>query len=105
VREFFKLKESGVESVDSGESTVILDEIGEQYFATNPAGSMLWNRLREGTTREDMVDALIERYEIDRSRAEQDVAAYITQLEEVNLLETTATDSAGAEGAGEPGDV
>lgn len=85
---FLKLKSTGIESVESDEATIILDDEAEQYFSTNLVGSMLWNRLKRGATREELITHIVDAFDdVEPSEAEQDVDNYIAQLEKFGLLE------------------
>lgn len=84
---FLKLKSTGIESVESEEATIILDDEAEQYFSTNLVGSMLWNRLKRGATREELIDHIVDAFDdVEPSEAEEDVDSYIAQLEKFGLL-------------------
>ncbi len=50
------------------------------------SGVLLWNRLQSECTEEDLVDAVVDAYDIDRETASADVQAFLTQLRELNLL-------------------
>lgn len=82
-----KLKDRDLEWVSSSQETVILDDASEQYFATNSAGSVLWEALKDGATAEDLSDLLVQTFEIGLSQAESDVESFITQLDELDMLE------------------
>ena len=83
-----KLKDKNLESVSTSDETVILDEASEQYFATNSAGTVLWEALKEGSTKVELSALLIEKFDIDPSRAKSDVHDFVTQLDELEMLET-----------------
>ena len=83
-----KLKDKDLEWVSTSDETVILDDASEQYFATNSAGSVLWEALKEGSTAAELTDLLVETFEIDRKQAESDVDAYVGQLDELDMLVT-----------------
>ncbi len=83
----FKLKSTGIGSVESEEATVILDDEAEQYFSTNRVGSMLWNRLKDGATREELIAHVVDAFDdVDPSKVEEDVETYLAQLEKFGLL-------------------
>jgi hypothetical protein len=67
---------------------VALDAQGSNYFATNAAGSLLWEALAAGTTRDALVAGLIDAYSIERGRAEADVDKFLEALAANGLLET-----------------
>lgn len=84
---FLKLKSTGIESVESEEATIILDDEAEQYFSTNLVGSMLWSRLKRGATREELIAHIVDAFDdVEPSEAEEDVDNYIAQLEKFGLL-------------------
>ncbi len=56
-------------------------------IALNETGKLLFYLLMEGTTKEKMVAALTEAYEIDEKTAEADVSAFLAPLYEANLIE------------------
>lgn len=82
-----KLKTENLDWVAASDETVILDTVREHYLATNPAGTLLWNALSEGTTRDELVTILKDSYEIEDEQAQQDVDAYLDQVRELGLLE------------------
>jgi hypothetical protein len=56
------------------------------YFSTNRAGALLWQRLAEGTTREELVDALVETFGLEQAHAQKDVDAFTDDLRDRGLL-------------------
>ena len=50
------------------------------------SGLLLWNKLQEECTEDDLVDALLAEYEVDRETAAADVAAFIQQMQKVGIL-------------------
>ena len=50
------------------------------------SGVLLWNRLQTECTEEDLVDAVLEEYDVDRETAEADVQAFLNQLRTLELL-------------------
>ena len=85
--ETIKLKRTALDWVDSGPETVILDESSENYFATNPAGSVLWRALETGSTIAEMADLLVAEFGIGEDQARQDTAAFVDQLKELDMID------------------
>ena len=56
-------------------------------MSTNESGVLLWRRLAEGTTREQLVEELVSAFGIDRERASEDVGRFLDELDARNLLE------------------
>jgi hypothetical protein len=65
---------------------VALDVAGSQYIATNRAGAELWRRLDAGASREDLVAALVDRFDVDEPTAARDVERFLESLRARNLL-------------------
>ena len=53
----------------------------------NESGLLLWQKLQSGFTGEDLVEALLAEYQVERSQAQADVAAFLEKLSQVELLE------------------
>lgn len=84
---FLKLKSTGIESVESEDATIILDDQAEQYFSTNLVGSMLWHRLKRGATREELIAHVVDAFDnVELSEVEKDVDNYLAQLDRFGLL-------------------
>lgn len=56
-------------------------------MSLSESGLFLWNRLQNDCTVDDLVEALLSEYEIDRATAEEDVNAFLKQMTEVGILE------------------
>lgn len=52
----------------------------------NDAGALLWQGLEEDSDKEQLVELLMSRYEVDEATALKDVEYFITELKENNLL-------------------
>ncbi len=59
---------------------------GGGMIALNETGAFLWELLKEETDLDTIVQAMTEKYEIDRETAKQDALAYIDMLKEVGAL-------------------
>jgi hypothetical protein len=68
---------------------VVLNTRTARYLALNAAGGILWARLLDGADRPALTAELGQRYGLEPARAEADVAAFLAQLEEYELLEPT----------------
>ncbi len=53
----------------------------------NETGAFLWNKLVGGATEEDLVTALLNEYEVDKSVAETDVKKFTEKLLGANIAE------------------
>jgi hypothetical protein len=66
---------------------VAVDTRTATYLAVNRTGAALWPVLVDGTTREDLVNILVDTYGVDANSARTDVDAFIAMLVEQELLE------------------
>jgi len=69
----------------SGE-TVLLDLDSESYFGLDEIGTRIWKLLNDETSAGEMVDALLEEYEVERETLEVDVAELLENLLEAGLI-------------------
>ena len=58
------------------------------YVSANSSGALVWNALAAGATVEQLVDTLVERYDIAPERARADVEAFLETLRTRGLLES-----------------
>ena len=65
---------------------VVLDLRDSRYLAINATGRVLWAALAEGATHNQLVERLIEAFDVDQARAGADVDAFIGELESRDLL-------------------
>ena len=52
----------------------------------NETGSFLWQKLTDGATEEELVQALLAEYDVDEARAKNAVTAFITKLRDQDFL-------------------
>lgn len=71
--------------------TVVLDLSGSIYFSTNEVGGVLWRALAEGATQPQLVDALLDEFEVPRERAERDVEKFVSDCAAAGLLQQQPT--------------
>jgi hypothetical protein len=69
-----------------GDSTVLLDLQGEEYFGLDAVGSEAWELLTAGRTLGETVSAIAERYGEDSARVDADLQALLADLVETGLL-------------------
>ena len=57
------------------------------YLAANPAATLLWQRLADGASPQELSDALVDSYGIESAVAERDVDAFLDQARRFDLLD------------------
>ena len=84
-----KLKEGFVLRTVAGQ-TVALPSGGvtnlDMMITLNDTGKFLWERLAAGAEKDELMDALLAEYDVDRERAEESVEAFVTRLKELDFL-------------------
>ena len=70
-----------VVSREIGDETVLLDLAQGTYFGLATIGSEIWSKLEEdGITLEEACDLVLEKYDVDRETAENDIRALFADL-------------------------
>jgi hypothetical protein len=60
----------------------------EPLYALTPTGALLWQKLENWATVEQLAEALVEEYEVTFDNAREDVREFLEQLESLNALES-----------------
>lgn len=83
-----KIKGDYILDTVGGEKLAVPLESGRsEIVKLNGAGSVLWEKLQEDATEEELVQALTDTYEVDGARAARDVARFLVKLEAQGILE------------------
>ena len=53
----------------------------------NETGAFLWEKLENYTTKEELLKAMLDEYEVTEDIAKKDIDNFITKLKDGNLLE------------------
>jgi hypothetical protein len=85
-RSRLRLRPEALDWVDVEQEVVVLDSDRSVYLATNSSGAILWRKLIEGATREELADELVKTFNISDELANQDVDSYVNRLLELGLL-------------------
>ena len=56
-------------------------------FTMNKTGAFLWERLQTPTTRDALLQAMLDRYEVKEDLAKQQLAQFLSKLKEKGILE------------------
>jgi hypothetical protein len=82
-----KLREDTIRWKEIDGETVLLDLRTSMYLSVNPSATLLWRRLAEGTTREQLIDELAEAYALDRQQAAEDVDLFLADCAARGLVD------------------
>jgi len=70
-----------------GDELVILDVNSGHYFGLNDVGALIWDHLEHDTTRDDLVDAVLASFDVDRDQATSDIDDLVTELADRGLVD------------------
>jgi hypothetical protein len=85
---FLRLRLDVIEWREVEGEVVALDLRTSVYVAVNRSGALLWPALAKGTTRTALVETLVGSYGLRREAATADVDAFLSTLDEQDLLES-----------------
>lgn len=86
IDEVYRLREGAVAWQEIDGETILLDLEASTYLGANPAGSVLWAGLAAGSTRRDLVQQLLDRFDVGAEQAGRDVDAFLRSCAERGYL-------------------
>ena len=82
----FRVNEPHVISEIIEGEVIILNLERGSYFSLNESGMVIWQAIRDGLGRDDMLRLLAQRYACDHATLEEDLAQLLKTLEEEQLI-------------------
>lgn len=70
-----------------GDELVILDVNSGRYFGLNDVGALIWDYLEHDVAQDDLVDAVVASFDVDREQAANDIDDLITELVDRGLVD------------------
>ncbi len=70
-----------------GDEAAILNMKNSVYYGMNPVGTRVWNMLGEPRSVEQLRDALLNEYEVEPARCEQDLLQLLEKMRTEGLIE------------------
>lgn len=83
----YKLRPGAALWREIGSQTIVLDLEASRYLGVNPTGTVLWEALVEGATRDQLLAQLRRSFDVDEERANDDVAAFLRECSRRGWLE------------------
>ena len=65
---------------------VLLDMESENYFGLDEVGTSIWQEIQEKETLREVLEALLEQYEVEAEMLENDLSDFIEKLVESGLV-------------------
>ena len=85
VKEGFMLKKMGNQAVVVAVGAA--SKVFNGMIKLNESGEMMWNLLVDGATEDDLLEAVLEAYEVDPQVAIKDVEKFIETLKKPGIIE------------------
>ena len=74
---------------ESDGETVLLDLQSSTYMVVNPTGTVVFPALVDGATRDQLLEVVLDAFDVGAERAGADLDAFLADLAERGLLEDT----------------
>lgn len=72
--------------------TVLMDLASEQYFGLDVVGTRVWQLLRDGKSREQLLTVMLEEFEVGREQLESDISSLLEKLISAGLISVEHSD-------------
>lgn len=69
-----------------GDEAVVLVPSSGLYYGLNPVAARVWHLLQTPASADQLTDALLKRFEVNRRTLEADIAVLLARLEQLNLV-------------------
>lgn len=69
-----------------GDDIVVLDLDQSCYVSISGAGAVVWEHLAKGASLDDVLDRIVDEYDVDREQAAADVEAFVQNLRDRRLM-------------------
>ena len=66
---------------------VLLDMESENYFGLDEVGTSIWQAMQEKETLKEVLEALLEQYEVESEMLENDLSDFVGKLVESGLVQ------------------
>lgn len=74
-------------NIATSEAGLIFNPATGDSFSVNGIGNVIFSRLRASTSRDEITEFLISRYEVERKQLEKDLDDFISLLNDYSLLD------------------
>ncbi len=69
---------------------VLLDMESENYFGLDEVGTSIWQAMQEYETLQEVLNAMLEQYDVEEEVLEKDLSDFVEKLVESGLVEVKA---------------
>jgi hypothetical protein len=82
----YRIRKQGISWRELDGQIVVLDLESSKYVTVNGAGAVIWERLIPGATLDEIVNELVEVFDIDVETARSDSEAFLDELRTRRML-------------------
>ena len=85
-----KIKDCFILKNIAGVNTVISTSTNTSFegmITLNDTGVFMWNLLSQGISIDELVEKMIEEYDIDKATAKKDTEAFVNKLKKIDIFE------------------
>ena len=76
----------GIDPTDLNGEKVMMNLQKGQYFALNDVGSRIWDIIQKAITAKDIINTLLDEYEVDAATCEATVLSFLEKLNDAELI-------------------
>lgn len=76
----------GIVGSDMGEEKVLMSIDNGKYYNLGDIGGVIWDKLKTPLTVQELINFLIEQYEIEKVECEKQVISFLEMLNKENLI-------------------
>ncbi len=76
----------GIVTNDIDDEKVMMNVEKGQYYGLDPVASRVWELIEQPIRVAALIDALLQKYDVDRTTCEKDVMAFLEQLREDGII-------------------
>lgn len=81
-----RLQSTDISARTTGDETIVLSLPSSRYFTITGVGTRLFELLAEDTSLDELVETIVDEYEVDPVTARRDIEAFLDRLRDVALL-------------------
>lgn len=74
-------------NIATSEAGFIFNPASGDSFSSNPIGSEILAQLKEDKSRQEIIELIAARYDIEKNQFERDLEDFLSQLRDYNLLD------------------
>jgi hypothetical protein len=84
---FVRVRRNDLASRRADDEVVVLDLRDSSYRALNATGALLWERMADWASMEDLTALLVDAFGLDATEARRDILRFVEECEKGGLLE------------------